>query len=521
MASYSRKSFLYSIIVAIGGFIFGLDAALISGTVNFIASEFALSDLQLGSVVSAPALGVLLALPFVGYACNAIGRKRTLQIVAVLYLFSAASSAFAPNFWSLVIARFIGGLAFSSISIASMYIGEIAPPRWRGKLVSLTQINIVIGLSAAYFINYLILNAASTDAGWVQTIGLDKYTWRWMLGSEILPAFLWLILLVFIPKSPSWLMYKGKLENAKEVLSRILPSIQISNYITDTQKSLKTDTDNKSIGAQLQKIFSKPMRRILVIAFTIAIVQQATGINAVLFYAPTIFEQLGIGTDAAFVQAIWIGLTSIVFTILAILLIDKVGRKPMIIIGLIWIILSLGVCSYGFKTASYTITDKAINEMKTDVPGVDGLNPLVDIKFTSDIQFKKAVREVLGETTTREYSSLLLEKSASLNATLILVGLLSFIAAFHFSVGPIMWVLFSEIFPVSIRGVAIPFFTLITSLTNYLVQQFFPWQLSTMGASTVFLFYGFFVTIGLIILYKYLVETKNISIEEIQTKLQV
>ena len=157
MGAQKNRAFTYAIIVAIGGFIFGLDAALISGTVNFISQEFGLTDLQLGTAVSAPALGVLLALPFAGYACNQFGRKRTLQIVAILYLFSAIASALAPNYLTLVIARFIGGLAFSSISLASMYIGEIAPPKLRGKLVSMTQINIVVGLSTAYFINYLIL----------------------------------------------------------------------------------------------------------------------------------------------------------------------------------------------------------------------------------------------------------------------------------------------------------------------------------------------------------------------------
>ncbi|PHN94058.1 MFS transporter [Maribacter sp. 6B07] len=515
MERHKNRAFTYAIIVAIGGFIFGLDAALISGTVNFITNEFGLTDLELGTAVSAPALGVLLALPFAGYACNQFGRKRTLQIVAVLYLFSAITSALAPNYWTLVIARFIGGLAFSSISLASMYIGEIAPPKLRGKLVSMTQINIVVGLSTAYFINYIILQAVGVNGGWAESWGVTEHTWRWMLASEILPALVWLVLLFFIPESPAWLVYNSRIADAKRTLMKIIPSNEIDEYIQETLNGLGKADEKRSMWAQLREIFSRPMRNILIIATTIAIVQQSTGINAILFYAPTVFEQLGLGTDAAFAQAIWIGLTSVVFTIFAILLIDKIGRKPMIIFGMVWIIISLGMCSYGFKSARYTITKDAIAEI-TNVETGGKLNVLIGKEFNSDTDFKNAIKKVLGEEEARNYTSLLLEEAADLNATLILIGLLSFIAAFHFSVGPIMWVLFSEIFPISIRGVAIPFFTMITSLTNYVVQQFFPWQLATMGGSAIFLFYATTVAIGLIIIWRYLKETKNRSIEEIQ-----
>lgn len=518
MNLYKKHAFTYSTIVAIGGLIFGLDAALISGTVNYIVQEFGLTDLQLGMAVSAPGLGVLLALPVAGYAANVLGRKKSLQIIAALYLISAISSALAPSFLTLVAARFLGGLAFSSITLASMYIGEIAPAKWRGKLVSMTQINIVIGLSAAYFINYLILQATNSGATWVETLGIKQYTWRWMLGSEILPALIWLGLLFFIPKSPSWLLYKGRVEEAKNTLRKLIPESEIPHKVEEMQQSLEKSDQNRSIGTQLKEIFSKPMRLILVIGITIAIVQQATGINAVLFYAPTIFEQLGIGTDAAFMQAIWIGLTSVIFTVLSLLLIDKVGRRPMIIWGLIWIIASLGICSYGFKTARYNMTSEAIAELK-DLPNADRLNTLIGTEFQSDTEFKKALKETLGENDSRTYSSQLLQKGATMNTTLILIGILSFIAAFHFSVGPIMWVLFSEIFPISLRGIAIPLFALISSLVNYLVQQFFPWQLTTMGGSAIFLTYAILVAIGLVILYRVLPETKNMTIEEIELKL--
>ena len=518
MSSYKKNAFSYATIVAMGGFVFGIDAALISGTVNFISEEFSLTDLELGTVVGAPAYGVLLALLFVGYACNAYGRKKALQISAALYVISALGSAFATSYWTLVAARFLGGLAFSSISMASMYIGEIAPPKWRGKLVSMIQINIVVGLSAAYFLNYLILNLAGSQAAWVVALGIDENTWRWMLGSEVLFAIIWFIFLFFIPRSPAWLVFKGRIEEAKNTLRKVISEAEVPEQIVEMQRSLEKSDSDRSTIAQLKKIFSKPMRVTMIIAMTIAIAQQATGINAILFYAPTVFEQLGMGTDAAFAQAIWIGVVSVVFTILGLLMVDKIGRRPMIIGGMLWIIISLGICFYGFKTASYTITKDAIHEM-TEIDDSGRLSGLVGIEYGSDIEFKKALIETLGEDDARTYSSLLLQKAVDINAMLILIGILSFIAAFQFSVGPVMWVLFSEIFPISIRGIAIPFFTLVTSVTSSLVQTFFPWQLATMGISATLMFYAVAVAIGLVILSIYLKETKNMTIEEVQLAL--
>ena len=521
--NYQKNAFTYATIVAMGGFVFGLDAALISGTTKFITAEFGLTDWQLGTAVSAPGLGVLLALPFAGYASNLFGRKKTLQIIAALYLISAIGSAMAVNYWSLVAARFLGGLAFSSITLSSMYIGEIAPSEQRGKLVSMNQINIVVGLSAAYFINYLIQGWMNSDAAWVTSIGLRENVWRYMLGSEVIPALVWFLLLFTIPRSPYWLMYKGKESEAKDTLRKVIPENKIASQIDEMKRSIAKNSDNRSIGSQLSEIFSKRMRTIFIIATTIAIAQQSTGINAVLFYAPTVIEQLGIGTDAAFQQAIWFGLVSVIFTVLSLMLIDKLGRRPMILWGMVWIVASLAICSYGFNQARYTITQEAMTEMKQEnsIPNIDKLAAMVGKEYKSDIEFKQALKETVGLETARDHSASLIQKAVSLNGILILIGILSFIAAFHFSVGPIMWVLFSEIFPGSIRGIAIPFFALVTSLTSYLVQQFFPWQLSTMGISTTFLFYGATVAIGLVILFFYLPETKNMTIEEIEAKLKL
>lgn len=535
MTSHTRNAFIYATIVAMGGFLFGLDAALIAGTVDFITQEFSLTSIQLGTAVSAPALGVLVALPFAGYISNRFGRKKAILLVAVLYLVSAVTSAFAPSYATLVAARFLGGLAFSSISLASMYIGEIAPPKWRGKLVSMTQINIVIGLSGAYFVNYVIHHWAASSAPWVQTLGMDQYTWRWMLGSEIPFALLWFGLLLLIPESPSWLVFRNRIEDAKNILRKLLPENEIAHHMDEMRESLRKSSETHSIVSQLKEIFGKPMRLTFLIALTIAIAQQSTGINAILFYAQTVFKQLGVGTDAAFAAAIWVGLTSIVFTVLGLLLVDKLGRRPLIIWGMVWIIASLGVCSYCFKQARYVLTEEGIVELakdvkeeeskfavkdrKTDPFDASRLASLAGVEFENDIAFKNAVKKAIGESDAQKHQSKVLEKSITMNATLVLLGILSFIGAFHFSVGPVMWVLFSEIFPISVRGIAIPFFTIITSLTNYVVQKFFPWQLENMGMSSIFLFYAATVAVGLVILFFTLKETKNMSIEEIQEAL--
>lgn len=513
-----RNAFFYATVVALGGFLFGLDAALIAGTVDYLTQEFSLTALQLGNVVSAPALGVLAALPFVGFICNRFGRKKTVMLVAILYLVSAMGSAFAPSFEILWGARFLGGLAFSSIALASMYIGEVAPREWRGKLVSMTQINIVVGLSGAYFVNYLINHWAGLEAGWVASLGIDQHTWRWMLGSEIPFALLWFFLLISIPESPSWLMYRNRPDDAERTLQKILPEKDIAHHMKEMRESLRKNPQSHGIGSQLKVIFGKRMRLIFIIALTIAIAQQSTGINAILFYAQTVFKQLGGGTDAAFSQALWIGLVSLVSTIIGLLLVDKIGRRPMIIGGMVWIVISHGWCSYEFKQARYTLTSEDIAELQY-IPNPERLEPLTGLEFENDVAFKKALREALGDAEALEHQGALLQKAITMNAAFVLIGILSFISAFQMTVGPVMWVLFSEIFPISVRGLAIPFFTIVTSLTNYVVQQFFPWQLENMGMSTIFLSYAVVVSVGLIILFFTLKETKGLSIEEIQKKL--
>ncbi|MEO1451960.1 MAG: MFS transporter, partial [Bacteroidota bacterium] len=288
--------------------------------------------------------------------------------------------------------------------------------------------------------------------------------------------------------------------------------------IADIQNSATKNEKSISTFDQVRQLFAPNMRTAFIIGLVVAVVQPITGINAIMFYAPTVFEQVGIGTDAAFMQAVYVGLTSIIFTSLALFLIDKIGRRPLILMGLVWAVASLVVCSVGFGMATYKLTEESVKGLHADMD-VRKLDPILEINYDNDVAFKAALKTVLGESVARTHESKLIQAGGHINSTLILWGILSFICAFHFSIGPIMWVLFSEIFPIKVRGIAIPFFALITSIISYLVQQFFPWQLTVMGASEIFLFYAILSGAGLIVLIKYLPETKNKSIEEIEIAL--
>lgn len=529
MNTNARNAFIYATIVAMGGFLFGLDAVLISGTLDFLKVEFGLNAMEVGGIASAPALGVLIALPFAGIISDKYGRKLALIIIAILYLVSALGSAFATSAAMLWWARFLGGLAFSSITLASMYIGEIAPPKWRGKLVSMTQINIVVGLSGAYFLNQWIFSVASSDAAWVRSLAIDTKTWRWMLGSEIPFALLWFFLLLKIPESPYWLMLQNRAEDAKSTLRKLLDESQVGNHIEEIQQSLRQGVGSHSIVDQIKEIFSKRMRLILIIAFAIAISQQATGINAILVYAPIVFQQLGVGDNAAMIASVWTGLTALVFTIFGLLLVDKLGRRPLIIFGLLWTVASLGISSYAFKEARYTLSSEAIIQFAEKSEDKDlaatlnsgVLTPMVGVAFESDIAFKQELKKLLGGTDAPKVESNFVEKAIVMNANLVLFCVLSVVAAFHISIGPLMWVLLSEIFPITVRGLAIPLFAIISSVINWIVQQFFPWQLENMGMSAIFLCYAVVVMGGLIVLFFKLKETKNMTIEEIQNALLV
>ncbi len=443
--------------VALGGFLMGFDASVISGVVTFIEPEFSLSKIELGWSVASLTLTATLAMMVSGPLSDRLGRRPVLKIAAVLFAISAVASAVAPSFIVLVAARMLGGLGVgAALIIAPMYIAEIAPAEVRGRMVSFNQLNIVIGISAAFFTNYLILRLGKSDLAWAETLRLGEWNWRWMLGVEALPAIFYFVTLFAVPESPRWLVMNGREDDAQRVLERVAGREQAETDIAAVKASLQAEQSTERAG--LGELFRPAMRLVLVIGISVAILQQVTGINSVFFYAPMIFEQSGIGTDAAFMQAVLVGLVNLVFTVLAILFVDRVGRRPLLGFGLTGIALCMLLLSYGF----------AAEEM---------------------------------------------------NPKIILVGILGFVASFAISLGPVMWVLFSELFPNRVRGLAISFVGLINSAVSFLVQLVFPWELENLGNSLTFLIYGLFAIVGLIIVMRILPETKGKSLEELESEL--
>jgi len=504
-----------ALIVALGGFLMGFDASVISGVVPFIETEFSLSSLELGWAVASLTLTATLAMLVAGPLSDRIGRRAVLYGAAILYAVSAIGSALAPSFQLLVVARMVGGLGVgASLIIAPMYIAELSPPALRGRMVSFNQLNIVIGISVAFFTNFLILQLGDSQAAWAQSLMFGPYNWRWMLGLETLPAVLYFFALFMVPESPRWLVMQGRAKEGLRVMVRASGETAAQQELTSVQASLETGKTRER--TRFLALLAPSLRLVLLIGVVIAILQQIVGINAVFFYAPMIFEQSGIGTNASFMQAIFVGLTNLVFTLVAIALIDRLGRKPLLIIGLTGITVAMAMLAYGFSAATYTLAADAILPTSLSAEQLAGL---VNVTFESDIAFKGALEQALGAELAMLHQSALIEAAIRMNPTLILTGILGFVAAFAVSVGPVMWVLFSELFPNRVRALAISFVGLINSGVSFLVQLVFPWELANLGSSLTFLLYGVFAAIGLVFIILVLPETKGKSLEELESAL--
>jgi len=506
---------LIALVIAMGGFLMGFDASVISGVIKFIEPEFHLSKLELGWSVASLSLAATLAMMFAGPVSDRFGRRIVLKYSALLYAFSALLSAVAPSFIILVIARMIAGVGVgTSLILAPMYIAEISPAEKRGKLVSFNQLNIVVGISVAFFTNYLIVHLSQSDTSWVQTLKIREFNWRWMLGIEFFPAILYFFFLLFVPQSPRWLIMKGRFEEALTIMKRLGDEDTAIRMVNEIQEHISLEKTPK-VKTPIKALFAPAMKLVLTIGIIISVLQQITGINSVFFYAPMIFEQSGIGTDAAFIQAILVGLTNVVFTILAMVLIDKLGRKPLLAFGISGIALSMFLLAYGFNAATYTLTDSSISKLPSSINAIQ-LNSLKNKTFNSDTQFKNEVTAAIGAEMEKKFESEFIAASIKMNPTLILIGILGFVASFAVSLGPVMWVLFSELFPNHIRGLAISFVGFLNSTVSFGVQLIFPWELARLGSTGTFLLYGIFAFVGLILMMKLLPETKGKSLEELE-----
>ncbi len=516
MSSTNRGVFFITVVVSIGGFVFGFDAAVISGVVGYVSQEWGLDVWQQGLVVSAPSLAAIVASLTVAPLSDIVGRKRMLITVAVLYVVSGVASALAPGFLSLVIARFIGGLAFGSLMITPIYVAEIAPARLRGLLVSVGQMNIVVGLSAAYFANYLLVALSSRQQTWIVGLGLAGHPWRWMLGLEILPAVVWVMLLFLIPESPRWLVVRNRTDEARRVLIGMMPPAEAEAQIADVRQSMQECKD--AGGARLRELFSRKMWFALFIGVIVAVAQQITGINAVFFFATSIFEKSGVGRDAAFAQAVWVGVINVVFTVVAMVLIDRLGRRPLLVGGLAGVVISLSVAAYGFHQARYFLDDHVLAGIAAKIDPVQ-LAPLKDRVFTDDLSFKRELASRLGAESFKKNEALLVQAGTHMNPYVVLAGILGFVASFAVSLGPVMWVVLSEIFPNHLRGLAMATIGFLNAGVSFLVQFLFPWELATLGNAGTFLLYALFGVVSLLLVYRYMPETKGQTLEQLEQRM--
>lgn len=432
--------------VALGGFLLGFDATVISGVVPFIKEYFSLNgasgDLKLGFAVSSLGWGAMVGNAIAGPLSDRFGRRRVLLGTALLFVMSSLLAASATSFPSFVAARIVGGLAVGgAILIAPVYIAEIAPAEKRGSLVSLNQLMIVIGISASFFSNYFLLE-------------LGEHNWRYMLGVQMLPALLYFTLLWFVPESPRWLLLKGRDEAALQVLRRVAGEQQAQENLQQIQRSLTT----KAVSRGFRGLLHSRVRLIMIIALGLAFFQQITGINAIFYYLPTIFAQAGGGVNDAFRQAVMVGVVNVLMTFVAIWLIDKLGRKPLLIMGIAGMALSLFAISWAFNQESY-------------------------------------------------------------NARLVLIAIIGFVASFAISLGPVMWVLLSEIFPNEQRAAAISVAGFWNALTSATVTMIFPWALSTLGSGGTFLAFGLFATAALLFVVLLVPETKGRTLEQLENDL--
>lgn len=489
-----------SLIVAMGGFLLGFDSAVISGAVNGIRTYFEMTDWQLGFSVGCVIFGAMAGNIFAGPLSDKYGRKKLLIITAMLFTISALWSATATTYITFVIARIIGGVGIGgAILIAPIYIAEIAPPKLRGSLVSLNQLNIVLGISVAYFSNYFLKD-------------LDGESWRWMLGVEAIPALIYFLALFLVPRSPRWLIQKL---NEVTVAKKILNKIGGEEFADTTIGEIKRGIAKKEAKGTYADFFSKRMRVIVIIAFGLAFFQQITGINAIFYYAPTIFEQAGGSTDASFLQAIVVGLTNLIFTFVAIWLIDKLGRKPLLIIGTSAMAIALTMATISFNNATYVFNDITIEKIG-DSKIKSALSDLNGTTFNSQNELFTTVETKLSETQFTIFKQNEVKNFININANLVLIAILLYVAAFAISLGPVMWTMLSEIFPGNVKGIAISIVGFFNSLVSYTVTQFFPWELTNLGPTITFAIYAVMAALSVLFVYKYVVETKGKTLEEVQ-----
>ena len=435
-----NKILLWSIVVALAGFLFGFDTVVISGADKKLQALWGSSDMFHGTVVMAMALwGTVIGAMFGGIPTDKLGRKKTLIWIGVFYTVSALGSAMVNDPYTFAFFRFLGGLGVGASTIAApAYVSEIAPPKDRGRLVALYQFNIVLGILIAFFSNYLLSN-------------IGENAWRWMIGVEAIPAVIYTLLVFTVPRSPRWLLLKGRDNEATRTLKILYPDKNVDEVIAEIKASQATHVDSK------ETIFMKKYRFPLTLAFLIAFFNQFSGINAFLYYAPRIFQEAGLGESTALLSSIGIGLTNLVFTLVGVALIDRLGRKPLMFIGSIGYIISLSLVAMAFF----------LNWEGMAVP----------------------------------------------------IFLFIFIASHAIGQGAVIWVFISEIFPDHLRATGQSFGTSTHWILAAIIPSLVPFLFAEIGAGVVFAIFAFMMVLQLIFVIFMMPETKGVSLEELEKKL--
>ncbi|HEV2209415.1 MAG TPA: sugar porter family MFS transporter [Verrucomicrobiae bacterium] len=499
---------LIAVIVALGGFLLGFDATVISGAVPFLRKYFELTDLSAGWAVSCFGYGALGGYAVAGPVSDRFGRKSVLLLTAIFFTVSALLSALSTRFPVFVCSRILGGIALGGpLLIAPVYIAEIAPPKLRGSMVSINQLMIVLGISASFFSNYFLLQ-------------LGENSWRWMLGVEAAPAVLYFTCLFFVPESPRWLLLRGQESRARAVFTRVCGAERAESELRNIRESISHESGAPAnLPSRLAALFGRRMRRIIFIALALAFFQMATGINAIFYYLPTIFSHAGSLQNTAFMQAALVGLVNVTMTLVAIWLIDRLGRKPLLALGAAGMAVSLLTCAWAFHASSYQLTEKSfalLEQAKVPAGLVMQLRATPHPVSTTETAYVQTLESAVGAAQIAPYRDTLVQAGLKIQATLVLVAIMGFVASFAISLGPVMWVLLSEIFPHEHRGMAISLVGFWNGLVSSSVTLIFPWELSHLGSGGAFLGYGLLAIATWIFVIGFIPETKGRSLEELE-----
>ncbi|MBS1508705.1 MAG: sugar porter family MFS transporter [Bacteroidetes bacterium] len=432
----NKKLILWSITVSLGGFLFGMDVAVISGAEQDIQQLWNLTTLQHGLAVAMALYGTVVGAAFGGWPSDKYGRKKTLLWIAFSFFLSSLGAALAGNVIVFMIFRFLGGLSIGASSVvAPVYISEIAPPKFRGRMGISFQLNIVLGILFAYVSNYLLSGGAED--------------WRWMLGVVAIPSIAFFILLFFTPETPRWLiLHEGKVDEAKKIIAYTDPDVETA--LKEIQDS-KTETHGVA-----EKFFSKKFSMPILLAFLFATFNQLSGINAIIYYSPRIFEMTGLGKESALLSSTGIGVVNLIFTVIGWALIDRVGRRVLMYIGSLGYLISLSLIALAFFNESYA-----------NVP----------------------------------------------------VFIFAFIAAHAIGQGSVIWVFISEIFPNSVRASGMAWGALTHWVFAAIIANVFPYFSQQFGGGAIFSFFAAMMVFQLLYVWLMMPETKGVSLENLQKRM--